>query len=189
MQINPSVRKVTPSRAQVSTCVFPVPSTMEVQSIGDSDMATLSSATTVVATTLATHTDRTRSSTVSSLCTRTTFEDPPSPRTVTPQSSPGRPTPIRQRTFGYGESVTTLKASGSAPAIRPIDELTLDASQRPEWATVVDGKRQNEMSMTGSNPFYNTLTSLSRSSSSSTSPRKIVAVTYPTPPSPVGMAF
>ena len=189
MQISPAVHNVTPSRAQISTCVLPVPPTMEIQSIGDGDAATLSSATTVLATTLATQMDRTRSSTVSSLYTRTTFEDPPSPRTVTPQSSPGRLRPIRQRTLGCDESVTALKASGSAPAIRPIDELPTDASQNQEWATVPDDKCQNEMSMTGLDPFYNTLTSSPRSSASSTSPRKIAVVTYPTPPSPVDMAF
>lgn len=76
-----------------------------------------------------------RPSTASTMYTRSvsTFEDPPSPSpAASPFSSPGgtkRPSPIRQRTFGFVES------HASSCAFPPIDEI----DHHQAWSIDVDG--------------------------------------------------
>ena len=60
-----------------------------------------------------------------------TLDDLPSPPTLSPQSSPGRGTPTRQRTFGRGDGARRRKASDPFPAFEeyleyPEEQVSLE---------------------------------------------------------------
>jgi hypothetical protein len=111
---------------------------------------------------------RTRSSTLSTLGTAA-WDDPLTPPAVTPHASPGRPSPLRQRTFGYGEAVT-LNTVTSAPApTKPVQvEEVRVHDEQPTWPT--EGGEHDDVG----------------------SPVVSIDDAYPTTPmpySPVGVAF
>lgn len=171
VQPNPALRKTTPSRAHVSTWLIPISSAPE-QATTEGDAT--SSEAAVEQSSSNPKPPRTRSSTLSTLSSQSTWERSSSPLTATPQSTPGRPTPIRQRTFGCGETVTL---NTSTSTLKPAEEIRIEnAENAHRWSVhnLDNGRRISVISAVASDPFC-----VSPAESS-------VAVT---PTSPVGFAF
>ncbi|KAI9887221.1 MAG: hypothetical protein M1823_000969 [Watsoniomyces obsoletus] len=148
VQPNPALRKATPSRAHVSTWLIPIPSTSGEVSSEENDV--LSEEVVEQQSSSILKRPLTRSSTLSTLCSHSTLEDSPSPVTATPQSTPGRPTPIRQRTFGCGELVTL---NTSTSTLKPAEEILLESGDDAHRWSVHNDDNGRRISVVGPDPY------------------------------------
>lgn len=175
---------VSPPQPPSTRWLIPLPRPKEVEQAGGSDGR--SPVTPCLASTyrssppLAALSPRTRSSTMSTQATRSTFEDPPTPGTITPQTSPGRrPAPFRQRTFGYGDAATVGTA---ASPIMPTKRLQPDRHHDAVWSVVPDERRLQHHDVAGRR-----VVSIHDSGSGPASPPSFTTPT--TAPVAVGVAF